>query len=94
MKRSRILDYILLTAALPIIVWLELNEASQDISLALTGGKYSGWGRLNRKRYRDDDDEPAAEDFVELFYARLRVNVRRSWNQGKLGLFNHALCRN
>ena len=58
MKRSRILDYILLTAALPIIVWLELNEASQDISLALTGGKYSGWGRLNRKRYRDDDDEP------------------------------------
>ncbi len=59
MKRSRILDYILITAALPIIVWLELNEASQDISLAMTGGKYSGWGRLNRKRYRDDDDEPS-----------------------------------
>lgn len=57
MKRSRILDYILITAALPIMVWVELNEASEDISLALTGGKYSGWGRLNRKRYRDDDDE-------------------------------------
>lgn len=38
------------------MVWIELNEASEDISLALTGGKYSGWGRLNRKRYRDDED--------------------------------------
>jgi DNA-binding transcriptional regulator PaaX len=63
MKKSRILDYILITAALPIMVWMELNEASQDISLALTGGKYSGWGRLNRKRYRDDDDE-ATDDWL------------------------------
>lgn len=63
MKKSRILDYILLTAALPIIVWMELNEASQDISLAMTGGKYSGWGRLNRKRYRDGDDQ-APDDWL------------------------------
>lgn len=32
---------------------------NENTSLALTGGKYSGWGWLNRKRYRDaDDDSP------------------------------------
>lgn len=56
MAKSRFLDYILVTLALPVMVWVELNEASQDISLALTGGKYSGYGRLNRKRYRGDDE--------------------------------------
>lgn len=56
-RRGKILEYLLITLALPVMVWVELNEASRDISLALTGGKYSGYGRLNRKRYRDDDDE-------------------------------------
>ena len=59
--RSRIVDYILLTLALPVIVWMELNEMSEDISLALTGGKYSGRGRLNRKKYRDEEDEPPSD---------------------------------
>lgn len=61
MAKTRILDYILLTLALPVVVWMELNEASRDISLALTGGKYSGYGRLNRKRYSGDDDEPPSD---------------------------------
>lgn len=56
-QRTKILDYLLITLALPVMVWMELNEASRDISLALTGGKYSGYGRLNRKRYSDDDGE-------------------------------------
>lgn len=56
MAKSRILDYILVTLALPVMVWVELNELSEDISLALTGGKYSGYGRLNRKRYRGGDE--------------------------------------
>lgn len=55
-QRTKILEYLLLTLALPVMVWMELNEASQDISLALTGGKYSGRGRLNRNRYRGDDE--------------------------------------
>lgn len=55
--RTKILEYILVTLALPVMVWIELNEASRDISMALTGGKYEGYGRLNRKRYSDDDDE-------------------------------------
>lgn len=55
-RRTRILDYLLITLALPVMVWVELNEASEDISLALTGGKYSGYGRLNRKRYYHDDE--------------------------------------
>lgn len=55
--RTRILEYVLITLALPVMVWMELNEVSRDISLALTGGKYSGYGRLNRKRYRGEDDE-------------------------------------
>ena len=59
--RTRILDYMLLTLALPVMVWMELNEASRDISLALTGGKYSGYGQLNRKRYREDEDEPSSD---------------------------------
>lgn len=46
----------LITLALPVMVWMELNEASRDISLALTGGKYEGYGRINRRRYRDDDE--------------------------------------
>lgn len=54
--RTKILEYLLVTLSLPIMVWMELNEASEDISLALTGGKYSGYGRLNRKRYRGDDE--------------------------------------
>lgn len=59
--RTRILEYLLITLALPVMVWMELNEASRDISLALTGGKYEGYGRINRRRYRGDDesdDEP------------------------------------
>lgn len=55
-ERTKILEYLLLTLALPVMVWMELNEASQDISLALTGGKYAGRGRLNRNRYRGDDE--------------------------------------
>lgn len=55
--RTKILEYILVTLALPVMVWMELNEASRDISMALTGGKYEGYGRLSRKRYSDDDDE-------------------------------------
>lgn len=61
MPRTRVLDYILVTLALPVMVWVELNEASRDISLALTGGKYEGYGRISRRRDRDDesgDDEP------------------------------------
>lgn len=59
--RTKILEYLLITLALPVMVWMELNEASRDISLALTGGKYEGYGRINRRRYRGDDesdDEP------------------------------------
>ena len=56
--RSRILDYLLITLSLPLVVWMELNEASRDISLALTGGKYSGYGQLNRRRRGDDDPAP------------------------------------
>lgn len=56
-QRTRILDYLLVILALPVMVWMELNEASRDISLALTGGKYEGYGRLNRKRYSEEDDE-------------------------------------
>jgi len=55
--RSRILDYLLITLSLPLVVWMELNEASRDISLALTGGKYSGYGQINRRR-RGDDPAP------------------------------------
>jgi DNA-binding transcriptional regulator PaaX len=55
--RTRILEYLLITLALPVMVWIELNEASRDISLALTGGKYEGYGRINRRR-GDGDDEP------------------------------------
>ena len=62
--RTRILDYLLLTLALPAIVWMELNEASRDISLAMTGGKYSGYGQLNRGRYRDDDDADPPPDWL------------------------------
>lgn len=54
--RTRILEYLLVTLALPVMVWIELNEVSRDISLALTGGKYEGYGRINRRRYRDDDE--------------------------------------
>ena len=51
------MDYLLLTLSLPVMVWMELNEASRDISLAMTGGKYSGYGQINRRRWRDDDDD-------------------------------------
>lgn len=57
-RRARILDYLLITLALPVMVWIELNETSRDISLALTGGKYEGYGRLNRRRYSDEGDDP------------------------------------
>lgn len=63
-RRGRILEYLLITLALPVMVWVELNEASRDISLALTGGKYSGYGRLNRKRYSDDDDDESDSDWL------------------------------
>lgn len=57
------MEYLLITLALPVVVWMELNEASRDISLALTGGKYEGYGRINRRRYRDDDeDDSESED--------------------------------
>lgn len=49
------MEYLLVTLALPVMVWMELNEASRDISLALTGGKYEGYGRINRRRRRSDD---------------------------------------
>lgn len=55
--KGRILEYILITLSLPVMVWMELNEASRDISLALTGGKYEGYGRINRRRWRDDDED-------------------------------------
>lgn len=59
---TRILEYLLVTLALPVMVWMELNEASRDISLALTGGKYEGYGRINRRRYRDDDESDDGEE--------------------------------
>lgn len=63
-QRTKILDYLLITLALPVMVWIELNEASRDISLALTGGKYEGYGRLNRKRYSDDGDDESDFDLL------------------------------
>lgn len=54
--RTKILEYLLITLALPVMVWVELNEASRDISLALTGGKYEGYGRINRRRRRSEDE--------------------------------------
>lgn len=68
--RTRILEYLLLTLALPVMVWMELNEASRDISLALTGGKYSGYGRLNRKRYSGEDEEPDSDWFRPSDYSQ------------------------
>lgn len=59
--RTKILEYLLITLALPVMVWVELNEASRDISLALTGGKYDGYGRINRRRRRDDDEPDDGE---------------------------------
>lgn len=59
--RTRILEYLLVTLALPVMVWMELNEASRDISMALTGGKYEGYGRINRRRYRDDESDDGEE---------------------------------
>lgn len=56
-RRGKILEYLLITLALPVMVWMELNEASRDISLALTGGKYEGYGRINRRRRRGEDDD-------------------------------------
>lgn len=64
--RTRILEYLLITLALPVMVWMELNEASRDISLALTGGKYEGYGRINRRRYRSDDEEDDESESDDL----------------------------
>lgn len=58
-KYTKVVEYLLITLALPLVVIYEFNEFSQDLSLAMTGGKYSGRGSLARGRRRDDD-----EDFV------------------------------
>lgn len=42
---------------------------SRDISLALTGGKYEGYGRINRRRRRDDD-EPDSDWLRPAGYSR------------------------
>ena len=48
-----------MTLAMPLVVIYEFLEFSQDLSLAMTGGKYSGRGSLakGRRRYWDEDDE-------------------------------------
>ena len=58
-KYSRVAEYLMLTLALPLVVVYEFLEFSQDLSLAMTGGKYSGRGSLakGRRRYWDEDDE-------------------------------------
>lgn len=90
-QRTRILDYLLVTLALPVMVWIELNEASRDISLALTGGKYEGYGRINRKRYADEDDEsdpdwlrPAGYD-PDKFHAAIWRAENKQYIEKRLG---------
>ena len=64
--KSRIGEYLLLTLCLPIIVVMELNELSEDISLAITGGKYRSRSSLARGRYleRFNQDELDGWDWM------------------------------
>ena len=57
-KYSKVAEYLMLTLAMPLVVIYEFLEFSQDLSLAMTGGKYSGRGSLSRgrRRYWDEDD--------------------------------------
>lgn len=56
-KYTKVVEYLLLTLALPLMVIYEFNEFSQDLSLAMTGGKYRGRGSLARGRRRDEDED-------------------------------------
>lgn len=56
-KYTKVVEYLLVTLALPLVVVYEFVEFSQDLSLAMTGGKYSGRGSLARGRRRDEDED-------------------------------------
>lgn len=56
-KYTKVVEYLLVTLALPLLVIYEFNEFSRDLSLAMTGGKYSGRGSLARGRRRDEDED-------------------------------------
>lgn len=57
-KYTKVVEYLLITLALPLLVIYEFNEFSRDLSLAMTGGKYSGRGSLARGRRREEDEDP------------------------------------
>lgn len=80
--RTKILEYLLITLALPVMVWMELNEASRDISLALTGGKYEGYGRINRRRYRggDEEDDESEDEASDPDWLRPAGYSRRNFH--------------
>jgi hypothetical protein len=74
-KYSKVAEYLLLTLALPLIVVYEFLEFSQDLSLAMTGGKYSGRGSLARgRRYFDEDEDGTADWMRPGDYDKERFN--------------------
>ncbi len=74
-KYSKVAEYLLLTLAMPLVVVYEFLEFSQDLSLAMTGGKYSGRGSLARgRRYFDEDDDFAPDWMRPGDYDKKRFN--------------------